>query len=191
MPSDAAEQSADFGNGNPFGVSKVAMTDAPLWFTCCVGDNKSWDFAAMPTLNGKVGGRIDADTFRILKTTKHPQEAFTVMQYLVGAGVQKLIVGDPNNNNVSAYGAFPARAKDQTAYLEALKTKFPWVKNVDVMLAGLNYPDVPSAEGFMPNYAEAWDRQNTFGSLMRTTKGLDLTAEEAKLVSDLTTIFNK
>jgi hypothetical protein len=36
-----------------------------------------------------------------------------------------------------------------------------------------------------------WARVQTFGSLMGSTKGLDMAAQEATLESDLTTIFNK
>jgi len=46
----------------------------------------------MPSYNGKVSGRVDADTFRVLKGTRHPDESFK--SCTIGhSGVPKLIVG--------------------------------------------------------------------------------------------------
>jgi hypothetical protein len=59
------------------------------------------------------------------------------------------------------------------------------------MKAGLAYPDNPSAEGWMPNWNEAWDRVGAFGSLMLNESGLDLDAEIQKLQEDLQVIFDK
>jgi multiple sugar transport system substrate-binding protein len=55
----------------------------------------------------------------------------------------------------------------------------------------MNYPDVPSAEASMPNINEAWARIESFGTLLSNTRGVDLTAQEASLQTDLTNIFNK
>ena len=189
MANAAVEGSSDYSGGNPFNSNKIAMTDQPFWYTCCMGDVRTWDAAAMPTYNGKVGGRIDADTFRIWKGTKHPQAAFIAMAYLVGEGVQKLIIGSTSMQ--AAYGALPARTENQEDWLKAKKAQYPWVKNWDVILAGLDYPDIPSAEGYMPNYNEAWTRGNTFANLLRNTEGLNLNGEIQTYLSDLTFIFNK
>jgi multiple sugar transport system substrate-binding protein len=59
------------------------------------------------------------------------------------------------------------------------------------MKAGLNYPDIPSAEGYVPNWNEAWDRVAAFGSLMQNESGLDLDKEIEKLQEDLQVIFDK
>jgi multiple sugar transport system substrate-binding protein len=194
IPNGQVSGSADYANGNPFNSGKVAMTVEPIWYTCCMGDLKdktrgTWDMAAMPTYNGKVGGRIDADTFRVWKGTKHPQEAFTVLAYLTGIGDQKLIVG--SKDMPAAYGALPGRTADQQPFFDAKKVQFPWVKNWDQISAGLAYPDVPSAEAWMPNFNEAWNRGQTFYSLMANTGGLDLDKEIATYIADLNTIFNK
>jgi multiple sugar transport system substrate-binding protein len=143
----------------------------------------------MPTYNGKVGGRIDADTFRLLKSSKNPQAAFTAMAYLETTGIQKLIIGSANNP--PAYGAVPAIAADRQPFLDAKKVQFPWVKNLDTLMAGLQYPDVPSAEGFVPNFNDAWDRNTKFGNLITTTGGLNLANEITTLETDLATIYNK
>jgi hypothetical protein len=133
---------------------------------------------------------VDADTFRILKATAHPEEAFTVLTYLVTTGVDKLIVGTPGQP--PAYGAISAIPSKQAATLASKQAQFPFVTQAgwDVLLDGLDYPDVPSAEGYLPNMIESWDRLLGFGNNLRYTQGLDLTAEKAVLESDLTAIFN-
>jgi len=190
IPNGQVEQSADFGAGNAFNSTKIAMTDQPVWYTCCMGNVKTWDAGVMPIgLDGKVAGRIDADTFRIFKSTKNPDEAFQVVSYLVTDGVQKLIIG--SKDNPPAYGAVPARTADGPTWLAAKQGQFPWVKNWQTILDGLNYPDVPSSESYMPNYNESWARGQTFFNLMQNTGGLDLQKEINTYVSDLQAIFDK
>jgi multiple sugar transport system substrate-binding protein len=190
IPNGQVEASADFGAGNSFNSNKVAMIDAPAWFTCCMENVKTWDAAAMPVgLDGKVAGRIDADTFRILKSSKNPDAAFEVVSYLVTDGVQKLIIGTADQP--SAYGAVPARTADGPTWLEVKKAQFPWVQNWQTILDGLNYPDNPSAESYMPNYNQAEDRSRTFYTLMQNTGGLDIQQEIDKYVSELQAIFDK
>ncbi len=195
IPNQNYQQSLNNG-GNAFDGNHVAMIDNPVWYTCCMshvttdGSDKSqgtWDIGIMPSYNGKVGGRVDADTFRILKTTKHPQEAFDAMYYLETAAVPKLIIGTADKP--APYGALPARTADQDAWLAAKKVAFPQVQNWDTIIAGLNYPDVPSAEAWMPNFIKAFDNTRTFYALMLTSP-IDLAKEEAAFLSDMQTIFS-
>jgi multiple sugar transport system substrate-binding protein len=188
-PNAAVKGSADWGTGNVFNSGKIAMTDEPAWYTCCMGNVKTWDAGIMPSYNGKVAGRVDADTFRIWKGTKHPEEAFAVLSYLVTTGVQKLIIGSADLP--AAYGAVPARTADLQTWIDAKKVTFPWVKNWDTLLAGLSYPDVPSAETYVPNFSEAWNRGNTFTSLLESKGDLDIDKEIQTYISDLTAIFSK
>ena len=73
------------GNSNPFFTGKVAMSDelpvVDLWRRHA-GDD--WNVAAMPSYDGQTTAAFNADTFRILKGTKHPDEAFKVLTYLLG-----------------------------------------------------------------------------------------------------------
>ncbi len=194
IPTGAVEGSADFNNGNSFASGKMGMADMPSWYLCCIGDlvkaGGKFDFGTMPiSLDGKVAGRVDADTFRVWKGTKHPAEAFTVLAYLIDTGINKLVVGTPEQ--APAYGAIPGNSALRGPWLTAQKAAWPFVKNWDVLIAGLNYADVPSSEAFQPNMNEAWARTGTFTTLMQTTKDLDLAKEEATLESDLTLIYNK
>jgi len=188
-PNAAVKGSADWGSGNPFNSGKIAMTDEPVWYTCCMGSVKTWDAGAMPMYNGKVAGRVDADTFRIWKGTKHPAEAFAVVAYMVTTGVGRLIIGSADL--ASAYGAVPARTADLQTWIDAKKVSFPWVKNWQTIVDGLSYPDVPSAETYVPNFSEAWNRGNTFAQLVDSKGGLDIDKEIQTYVSDLTAIFSK
>jgi multiple sugar transport system substrate-binding protein len=183
----AVEGSQEYEGGDPFNSNKIAMTVQPIWYTCCMQNVRTWDAAAMPAYNGKVGGRIDADTFLIWKGTKHPAEAFAAMAYLVGEGSRALLLGTEDRE--AAYGAVPALTESQEIWVEGQKELYPWVKNWDVVLAGLDYPDIPSAEAYMPNYIEAWTRGNTFANLLRTSPNLDLDREISAYLSDLTVIF--
>jgi multiple sugar transport system substrate-binding protein len=185
MPSATAEM----GMGNGPASGKIAMVEMPSWFLCCMGVQQ-FDFGAMPIgLDGKVAGRVDADTFRIWKDTRHPAEAFTVLTWLIDTGINKLVVGSPDR--APAYGALPAITSLRQTWMTAQKANFPFIKNWDVLLAGLNYPDVPSAEAFQPEMNVSWDRTGTFTMLLGTSNGLDLAAQEARLETDLTAIYNK
>jgi len=196
IPNNNYEQSLNNG-GNPFDGNHVAMIDNPVWYTCCLGhvttdgSDKSagtWDIGAMPTYNGKVGGRIDADTFRIWKGTKNPQAAFDVMYYLETTGVQKLIIGSADKP--APYGALPAITSDFAPWLAAKKVTFPNVQNWQLISDGLGYPDVPSAESYTPSFAEGWARGKTFYSLL-ISQPIDLAKEEATFLSDMQAIFDK
>jgi multiple sugar transport system substrate-binding protein len=196
IPNNNYEQSLNNG-GNPFDGNHVAMIDNPVWYTCCMGhvttdgSDKSpadWEVGAMPSYKGKVGGRIDADTFRIWKGTKNPQAAFDVMYYLETTGVQKLIIGSADKP--APYGAIPAITADFPAWLAAKKVTFPAVQNWQLISDGLNYPDVPSAESYTPSYTEGWARGKTFYSLL-ISQPIDLAKEEATFLSDMQAIFDK
>jgi multiple sugar transport system substrate-binding protein len=190
IPNAPVIASADFGSGNAFNSGKVAMIDQPVWYTCCMAAVTTWDIGAMPvSADGKVAGRIDADTFRILKSTKNLDAAFSVLTYLVTTGVQPLIIGTATVQ--PAYGALPARSADFASWLALKKTSFPQVKNWQLISDSLSYPDAPSAEAYMPNFNEAWLRGQTFYNLLASTGGLDLTKEEATFLTDLQAIFAK
>lgn len=193
IPNATIEGSAAFDSGNSFASGKIAMAEMPSWYLCCVGDLKKaggeFDFGAMPSYNGVVSGRVDADSFRIWKGTKHPAEAWAVLKYITDVGIQKLVVG--TKDVAPAYGALPGQSNLRQPWLDSQTSANPFVKNWDVLVAGLAYPDVPSSEAYMPNLNEAWNRTVTFANLLGTSGSVDLAKEEATLVSDLTVIFNK
>lgn len=183
IPNLSVRESAEFGTGNPFNSGKVAMALTHLWYTCCLTDaGEAWNVAVVPSYNGQVTANFNADTFRILKDTKHPDEAFEVLSYLLGDASLELL---------GVYGGMPARLADQKTFFEKLDTQFPYKVNWQVAVDGIAYADNPSFEGYMPNYNESFDRLNTFLSLLMSTEGLDVNKEIETLKSDLQVIFSK
>jgi multiple sugar transport system substrate-binding protein len=179
----------EFGNGNVFDSGKAAMGLTQTWYTCCLGNLKDsgieFQMGVQPAMaDGTVQGRIDADTFRIWKGTPHPDEAFDVLSYLITTGGDTLL---------PIYGAMPAIAEKTDAFFEAKAEQYPDVtaESWDVFVQGLAYPDTPSAEQYQPNWTEAFARIDTFGGLLKNTEDVDFDAEFAKLVEDLTVIYNK
>jgi multiple sugar transport system substrate-binding protein len=183
IPNQAAINTPRFGGGNAFASSNIAMAITQSWYISpnVAGGNK-WDLAALPAYNGKINGRVDADTFRIWKGTEHPREAFEVLTYFIGPASEDLL---------RAYGGIPARLADQDAFFAARAKQYSWVKNWDVLRAGLSYPDNPSAEGYMPNFLEAWNRLTAFGNLLVSTDNISVNAEIETLRRDLDNIFNR
>jgi multiple sugar transport system substrate-binding protein len=185
MPNNDAQSSPTFGAGNPFNSGKIAMALTFLWYTGSMEPDsvgKDWDIAVVPSYNGKMTALLNADTFRIFKGTKHPEEAFEVLSYLLGEGSPQLL---------QAYGAFPARKGDQQAFFDTLNQTWPQKVDWQVAIDGIAHADNPSFEAFMPNYIEAQDRSATFFNLMQTTPDLDMDKEIATFKADLQTIFNK
>lgn len=179
----------EFGNGNAFNTGKAAMGLTQTWYTCCLGDfataGNEFQLGIQPMgADGEVHGRIDADTFRIWKGTKNPEQAFQVLAYLITTGGDKLL---------PAYGAMPAIASKTEAFFKVKSEQYPFVtpESWDVFVQGLAYPDTPSSEQYQPNSIEATARFATFFDLMNNTEGLDFDAEYQKLVDDLNTIYNK
>ncbi len=168
---------------NAFATGRVAMAITHTWYACCIGEaGTHWDLATLPSYNGVVHGVIHADSFYILKNTKHPGEAFNVLTYLVSPEMQ---------NRLIIYFAMPAATANQAGFFSRMDDYFPWATNWKVFQAGLNYLDIPSVEGYWPNNAEARSRVSEFDNLMGSDGSLDIDTEIGKLEDDLQIIFNK
>jgi multiple sugar transport system substrate-binding protein len=181
--------SPEFLAGNVFNSGKAAMGLTQTWYTCCLGEfrdaGNEFQLGIQPIgANGKVAGRVDADTFRIWKGTKNPNEAFTVLAYLITTGADKLL---------PVYGAMPAVASKTQAFFDKKSADYPFVtkESWDVFTQGLAYPDTPSSEQYQPNSIKANSRYATFLDLMNNTPDLDFEAEFQKLVDDLNIIYNE
>jgi multiple sugar transport system substrate-binding protein len=75
--------------------------------------------------------------------------------------------------------------------LESLAKQYPHVENWDIFLQSLDYPDIPSAESWMPNYEQAWRRIGDFQTLIEADQEIDLEAEINLLENDLEIIFTQ
>jgi len=179
----------EFGNGNPFNSGKAAMGLTQTWYTCCLGEFRDagleFQMGIQPIgANGQVAGRVDADTFRILKSSQHPAEAFEVLAYLITTGGDTLL---------PVYGAMPAIADKTDAFFATKSKDYPFVTDAswNVFIQGLAYPDTPSSEQYQPNSIKANARFSTFFDLLKNTPDLDFDAEYQKLIDDINVIYNE
>ncbi|RPI91445.1 MAG: extracellular solute-binding protein [Chloroflexi bacterium] len=168
--------------GNAFDSGQVAMAITEAWYTCCIGGaGSNWDLAALPSYNGSVHGLIHADTFQILKKSAHASEAFEAVTYLLDDAAPVL---------TTAYNAMPAHTADQDAYFARKSAQFPWVTNWEIMQAGLDYPDIPGNEAWVPNLEQALNRVQAFGDLLSNQDNLNFNQAQNNLQNDLAVIFN-
>lgn len=181
-PSYDYNQSDLLLNGNVFNSNHVAMAISHLWYTCCLGDVPNWDIAVVPSYNGEYTAKLHADTFRILRYTENPMEAFTVLDWLVA--------GDAMPQLLRVYGAFPSDTAYLPPFLDALDERFPQGVNWNVALESLSYPDNPSHEGWLPSSLESIEAIKNWTLNLQATAGLDIDAEIATLLAELQTIFD-
>jgi multiple sugar transport system substrate-binding protein len=188
---EALQNAPEFGNGNPYQSGHVAMALTHMWYTCCVSPqddagvpigNPNWDLAAVPSYKGTTTSNFNADTFRIWEDTKHPQESFEVLTYLLG---------DASETLLGLYGGMPARSADQDQFFANLDEK--WTQGVDWQVAkdSVEFADNPSFEGYTPNYQETFDALVAEGSKFRSTEGLEMDAEITSFKDELQAIYDR
>jgi multiple sugar transport system substrate-binding protein len=180
IPNDSYVNSDLLAQGNSFGSGKVAMNPINLWFTCCTGD-VVWDVAAVPSFEGSLTSKLNADTFGILKAAKNPQASWEVYS---------LFMDEFAGDLAAVYGAFPARQSLQADAVAGLQERFPDV-DFQVFVDGLAYPDVPSSESALPNFLKASDTYGTFGAKYQSTAGLDIDAELDALIVELQKVYDE
>lgn len=180
---------ADFlqSPGGPFGGGNLAMVHLHMWYVApwALGDvDFDWDLAATPSYEGNITAKMHADTFGIMRTTEHPEEAFEVVTYLLSEDVA------PELLNI--YGGMPARVSLQETWLDNYaEENFPGRDiDFDVAVEAMAYADNPNHESYMPSPQEANERYNEFWTLLTENPGLDVDAELDKLIVDLQAIFD-
>jgi multiple sugar transport system substrate-binding protein len=187
VPTGTENRSAVLNNDNAFQSGHLAMDFIHLWYTCCAwpAEGKpaapNWDIAVPPSEAGTTTAKLHADTFGIMAKTRHPDEAFQVLTYLLN-----------NDKLIARYGALPAVKSKQAAFFDALDKRFApnkidWQVAID-MLAN---PDVPSHEADMPNFLKSDAAIKAFQEKLITTEGLDVVAEAATLRTTLQTLFDE
>ena len=66
------------GPDNEFASGNLAMDETHSWYMCCINPaapakrDFEWGFAVAPSYNGTTTAKLHADTFSLLKSTKHP-----------------------------------------------------------------------------------------------------------------------
>ena len=174
--------------GNEFESGNLAMDQTHSWYTCCVNPAapakpkvKNFGFAITPSYNGKITSKLHADTFSLLKSSKHPDLAFKAMAQLLGSA-----------DLLTIYGAFPADKSKQEAFFKSVDATFPGVKlDWSAPQAMLGYPDIPNHQAFVPNYAKSKAAWQAFHNKWRTTAGVDIDSELATLKTTLQGIFDE
>ena len=163
--------------GYPFCAGKVAMSTNYLWSTYCLEDKTTgtdWNMAATPAYKGKTTAAFNADTFRILKSSKNPDKAFEVLQYLLA-----------NTDLLELYGGTPAIESQQDAHLEKVFGAYSQKPDWKVAKEGINFADVPNFESYTPAYSQTFDIILKYGTKWQTTPGLNLDTEVAAMKDEI------
>jgi multiple sugar transport system substrate-binding protein len=188
IPTGAENTSELLNSDNAFQSGNVAMDFVHLWYTCCAWpaegepQAKNFDIAVPPAHDGgETTAKLHSDTFGIMKSTAHPDEAFEVMTYLLG-----------NDTLIARYGALPAVKSKQAAFFEALDKRFaPNKIDWQVALDMLAYPDVPSHEADMPNFLKSDAAVKALQATLIGSAGLDVDAEADKFTTELQGLFDQ
>lgn len=166
-----------------FFTGRVAMSTNFLWSTYGVSEGgDDWDVAAVPAFDGTTTSPLNADTFRIMKDSQHPEEAFEVLRYFLE---------DASADLLNIYAGMPAVPEEQDAFFETYQEQFPNEVDWQVVKDSLQYADVPNWEGYMPAYNETLDLLLTYGDKWATTDGLDMDAEIESLQSEIQAIWDQ
>ncbi len=173
--------------GNEFQSGNLAMDETHTWYSCCVNPAapakpivKSFGWAIAPAYNGTITAKLHADTFALLKGSKHPDAAFKALTFLASSG-----------DLLNAYGAYPADPGLVAAYKDSVNKQYPDSKlDWSVPEQMLGYPDKPNHQSWVPDYAKSKAAWQAFGTKYRTTQGLDIDAELTTLQSTLQGIFD-
>ncbi|HEY3336511.1 MAG TPA: hypothetical protein VGK16_14855 [Candidatus Limnocylindrales bacterium] len=188
IPNQNQVNSDLLAKGNPFQSGNLAMVEIHTWYSCCVnpaapakpivGDNFGW--AVAPSYNGKTTAKLHADTFSMLKTTKHPDQAFKVLAALAASGPLATI-----------YGAMPADPAQQQPFMDSVNKAYPTAKlDWSVPTAMLGYPDIPNHQAWVPDYAKSKAAWQAFGVGYRTKQSADIDKDLDALQTTLQGIFD-
>ena len=170
---------------NGFHTGNVAMAFTHLWYASSLEDaagqgDDFFDLAVVPSYKGRTTAELDADTFRILATTRHPDASFAALSYLVSNAALPLC---------ESYDAMPARSDLRAPFFASLDATFPQRVDWSVVQRSLLYRDDPSCESWMPNDLQAQARIGTFSNLLVTDPHADVSRQAARLRTDLNRIF--
>jgi multiple sugar transport system substrate-binding protein len=187
MPGQVYQQTEMGGaSGNAFCSGRVAMDLNFLWSTYCLADaGDNWATAIVPSFEGQTTAAFNADTFRIMKGTKNPEAAFTVLTYLLGEASADLL---------HVYGGMPARPAEQQAFFDGLTAGFPDLQQPpdwQVAIDGVAFADSPNFESEMPNYNQSLDVLTTYQSRWTQTDGLNMDDEIPQLAAELQAVWDQ
>ncbi len=188
IPNQNQVNSDLLAKGNPFSSGNLAMVEIHTWYSCCVnpaapakpivGDNFGW--AVAPAYNGTTTAKLHADTFSMLKTSKHPDAAFKALSALAASGSLATI-----------YGAMPADETQQQPFIDSVNKAYPGAKlDWSVPTQMLAHPDIPNHQAWVPDYAKSKAAWQAFGVGYRTNQSADIDKDLDTLKATLQGIFD-
>jgi multiple sugar transport system substrate-binding protein len=188
IPNQTQVNSDLLAKGNPFSSGNLAMVEIHTWYSCCVnpappakpivGDNFGW--AVAPAYNGTTTAKLHADTFSMLKTSKHPDAAFKALSALAASGSLATI-----------YGAMPADETQQQPFIDSVNKAYPGAKlDWSVPTQMLAHPDIPNHQAWVPDYAKSKAAWQAFGVGYRTNQSADIDKDLDTLKATLQGIFD-
>ena len=136
----------------------------------------------MPANGSTTTSPLNADTFRIMKDSKHPSEAFEVLSYFLQ---------DASPDLLNIYAGMPAVPSEQDDFFTTYQEQFPNQVDWQVVKDSLQYADIPNWEGYMPAYNETLDRILAYGDKWATTEGLNMDDEIAALQAEIQGIWDQ
>ncbi len=181
-PKYSTTATGTFTAGDPIGTNKVAMWECYSWASYLYDNwnkNFKWNVAAVPAgPKGAIVAQANDDTFVISKHSKHPQEAWEVMKWLLAPPQMVQLT--------TSYGCIPGRKSMADKWLSDMKASNPEI-DWDVFIESNNYAEKPNAESWNPSYREVWDEM---------TKAMDLVTsgtskDGAKVANDLNAMVQK
>jgi multiple sugar transport system substrate-binding protein len=158
--------------GDPFGKGQAAMFYAPTWYLCCEVDF-NYDFAAVPSFDGKITSRRDHAGFGIPLSSQYQEAAMQVILEMVT---------DPGL--IASFRIVPARTdlrNDLAALMEEKNPEPDW----QVMVDSLAYPDDPPYSQFLPSASGVFNRFGSFAESLMMQEDLDVDAALDSLETDL------
>lgn len=190
IPNADAEGAIGEGVTNPFVSGRVAMGVSHTWLfggmNAAITEGAftdNWNVYPVPAAsNGVTTARIHADTFAIMADYPNQEEAWQVLKWLT-APEQALAL-------CQVYGCMPARLSVRGDWEATWLDAFPQL-NLDVVYGAVEYLDAPNHEGFMPNYARAWDALEVYWNALRADPEMDVLAGLDALNAEVQTIFDE
>jgi multiple sugar transport system substrate-binding protein len=187
IPTNTQINSDLLSKGSEFASGNLAMMEGHTWFTCCVWPAapakpvvKDFGWAVAPAYDGTTTAKLHADTFSIMKGSKHADLAFTALKAMVDS-----------NELLVDYGAFAANAGKRQSFIDAIDAQFKGIKlDWSVPQTMLVHPDIPNHQAFVPNYGKAKAALQAFWNKYRTQAGLDIDAELNALKSTLQGVYD-
>ncbi|WP_162909636.1 extracellular solute-binding protein [Aggregatilinea lenta] len=189
-PNIDAENAISEGVTNPFVSGRVAMGASHTWLFGGMQEAISsgaftdqWNVYPIPAApNGITTARVHADTFAIMDSFENKDAAWEVLKWLTS--------GEPALQLATTYGAMPARLSLRSDWEATWLEAFPQL-NLDVVYGALEYLDAPNHEGYMPNYARAWDALEQYWNNLRSQPDFDAIGELDAVNAQVQELFDE